>query len=404
MRIMRWGVAAAAALTTSVPAVAEAATTTPEPASSAVAGHAVAPAVGAAPRVVASPSPAATSSAGTASPRVQSQGETVTQPAPAGSAQAYAARVGNIAAVSHTSASASGSGVSSTADPLELGGTPPAAYFGGTQNGPGSSHGALLDTGTTPLGRVAVTPWSVSNSSNSASGLADIVVVDLAPGGTPVASLDVLQSESNATWSPMASTGSSSSDGAILDVGGPSGLVVDVLHSQASSSGAGSSYLLSVNGNQIGTSSQANGQCALTVPSLLSLECLTASGGTGVLGSGGTTLTSAAGVASATLGPAGSALTAGLIQSASSSGRVAAATSPSQSAPAASPGLAPAPPEVGPASGAAPAAVAAPAAAVSSLPFTGANVILLVVAALLFGGAGTGLVLASRRRPRPSTR
>ena len=39
-----------------------------------------------------------------------------------------------------------------------------------------------------------------------------------------------------------------------------------------------------------------------------------------------------------------------------------------------------------------------------SLPFTGANVILLVVAALLFGGAGTGLVLASRRRPRPSTR
>jgi hypothetical protein len=374
MRIVRWGAAAVAAAATCVPAVAEAAT----PSSS-----------------------TAVPTSGTTA-RQTAASSTATTPAPAGTAEAYAIKIGSIAAVSHTRASASGSGSSATADPLELGGNPPSPHFGGTQNGDGTSTGSLLDTGTTPLGRLAVTPWSASvsggSSGSSASALSDVLLLDLGTQGTQQsASLRVLQSQSNATWTPQQSTGSSSSDGAILDVGGPNGLLVDVLHSQSSSTGAGSSYLLSINGNQIGSSSQANGQCALTVPSLLSLECLTASGGVGSNAAGGTTLTSTGEVLTATLGPAGSPLTADLVRS----------TSTSAKAPAASPAVTPsvsAASHVASVPAAAPAAApAASAAAVhsapSTLPFTGANVGLLIAAGLSLAGAGMGLVAAARRRP-----
>ena len=96
--------------------------------------------------------------------------------------------------------------------------------------------------------------------------------------------LSVLQSKSNATWTNGASSGSSSSDGAILNAGGGAsngGLTVDLLHADANSSGSQSSYLLSINGNEIGSSSQVNGACAINIPSLLSLSCVTATGGLG---------------------------------------------------------------------------------------------------------------------------
>lgn len=400
MRTARWGAAAAAALTICVPAVAEAATpsstgTAPTPGTSA--RQAITSAAGAL-QPTATSAPSTSTAPATSSQQVKSQDTTVTQPAPAGSADAYAAKVGDIAAVSHTSASASGSGGSATADPLELGGSnPPSSQFGGTQSGDGTKSGSLFDTQSTPLGRLALTPWTASASSsgsgNSASGLADIVLLDLGdPSSQQSASLRVLQSRSDATWNSQESTGSSSSDGAILDVGGPSGLAVDVLHSETSSSGAGSSYLLSVTGNQIGSSSQANGQCSLTLPSVLALECLTASGGTGANG----VLTSTAGVVSAAVGPTGSGLTAGLIQAASTSGKAPAAApavTPAVSSPAASsPAAAPA--ASAPAASAP--AAAAPAAS-SSLPFTGANIGLLVAAALALASAGAALVAASRR-------
>ncbi len=411
MRIVRWGAAAAAALTACVPLVAEAATpsamsTAPQP--SADAGSAVGSASATAKKVAAPPAPAsstpsapAASAPSKSSSGVRSQSTTVTNPAPAGSAEAYAVQVGNVVALSHTSAYASGSGVSSTADPLELGGKPPAGNFGGTQNGPGSSSGALFDTNTTPLGRLALMPWTASNTGNTASGLADVVLVDLAPSGNQVASLRVLQSESNATWTPGQSTGSSSSDGAIVNVGGSSGLTLDVLHSQSSSTGPGSSYLLSVNGTPIGSSSQANGQCTLTIPSLLSLNCLTSSGGVGTTANGGTTLTSAGGVASATLGSAGTGLSAALIQSSSTSAKAPATLSPVTGTATA----APVPAVSSPASSAAPAAAAPPAAVVQpaaaaesgSLAFTGADIVSLLAAALALIGAGAGAVIFVRR-------
>src|SRR5207248_1893581 len=81
------------------------------------------------------------------------------------------------------------------------------------------------------------------------------------------AQVDVLRSQSTATYDHAAggstsSAGSSSSDGAVANVGGESGLTIVVLHSQASSgdNGAGS-YLLAVNDNKVGTSGDVNGAC-----------------------------------------------------------------------------------------------------------------------------------------------
>lgn len=410
MRIVRWGAAAAAAVATCVPAVAEAATPSTQgtmPTPGATAQQTVksktatvtpsAPSTPA-PAPVSSPANApAPSTQPTSSSQVKSQDTTVTNPAPPGSAEAYALRVGSVAAISHTKASASGSGTSSTANALELGGNPPASQFGGTQTGFGESKGALIDTGTTPLGRLAVAPWDANNGTNSAEGLADLVLLDLGTQGTQQsASLRVLQSDSKANYTPTSSTGSASSDGAILNLGGPSGLNVDVLHSESSSSGAGSSYLLSVNGNQIGTSQQTNGKCAITIPGLLTVDCLTSTGGTatnGVIPSGGA-------VGTLDLGNGG--LTGALIQSNSASTAAPASVNP----PTVSSGSGGAP-ETGPSSSA-PAANAAEAApstaashAASSLPFTGANIGILLGSALGLAGAGFGLVAAARRR-RPA--
>lgn len=391
---LRWGFVASAALTVSVPGTAEAATspsltplggvsTSLRPVTSTLTTPVAA---------VTKPQPAASGVAAKS---------TVVTPAPAGQADAYGAKVGGVLALSHTHASASQGGESSTANPVEVNGAA-LGPLGGSQTGPGSSSGSLYDTGTTPAGRVAVAPWSVDNTSsssgNSAAGLADILLVDLgSPGSAQSASLRVFQSSSNASWTPAASSGQGTTDGAIVDAGGPGGLTVDVLHSQTSSTGAGSSYLISINGTEIGTSGQADGSCQLALPSLLSVSCLTASGGPGVPGPDGTTVqSSAAGVLSTTVGGT-SGLTAGLFQVASSSGRVAAASSPATVAgpapqvfaaavrPAAAPPAATPSPAVGPA---------------RPLAFTGAE----IIDTLAVGGTSLafGLVLvgASKKRRR----
>ena len=388
MTALRWGLVATVALTVSVPGVAEAATSTSTPTLGVVGTslHRATSGLTAPLAGLATVRPTSSTAATT----------TVTTPAPAGEAESYGAKVGGLVALSHTRASATPAGESSTANPVELLGAAPAP-LGGTQEGPGSKSGSIYDSGTTPIGRLAIAPWAVANSSrssgNRAAGLADILLVDLGtPGTAQSASLRVLQSTSEASWTPTASTGQGTTDGAILDVGGPSGLMVDVLHSQTNSSGAGSSYLVSINGTQIGTSGQTNGSCQLTLPSLLSLSCLTASGGTGVI-AGGTTVRSAASVLSATLGASG--LSAGLLQTSSSAGRVA----PSSVKPP-TPGPAPAtanPPSAPPA-----ASPSAPIASHSPLAFTGARV---VEALALGAGAialGLMLVAASMRRRRPA--
>jgi hypothetical protein len=200
-----------------------------------------------------------------------------------GHASAVAAEVDGVVAIAHTDANAGPqNGNSATANALELGDKPPSKEFGGTQEGNGSSKGALLDTGATDLGQIQITPWSADVDDRSAVAKAALARLRIADA----VAVDVLQSESRASYdrsgNGTSSTGSSSSDGAVANVGGEDGLTIVVLHAQANSGdqeGTGS-YLLAINGQPIGTSKDANGACLFEVPSLVLITCLTADGGT----------------------------------------------------------------------------------------------------------------------------
>ena len=256
-----------------------------------------------------STSSTSTKTSSTSTKTASTSGTTTTQttPAPGGSAEAYALKLASILALSHTKANAGPGSASSTADPLELGGSnPPDPHFGGSG---GNTNGALFDTSPqAPANqfRLAITPWSNNNSTtadqSTSSAMAQILYLSLGdPSTSQSLNLSVLQSKSDATWTPAQSTGSSSSDGAILNAGGGAskgGLTVDLLHADANSSGSQSSYLLSINGNEIGSSSQVNGACVINIPSLLSFSCVTASGGVA-----GTIANSAAEVAHADVLP-----------------------------------------------------------------------------------------------------
>ena len=219
-------------------------------------------------------------------------------PPPPGSAEAYALLIDPLLAVGHTKAT-SGSSSSATANAVEVNGDPLIdGTTGGTQTGAGSKHGSLLDTGTTPLGQLQVTPWSatVTSSDSGSTSDADAALLRLIVGDPSVLQAAVLQSHSHAESNSSGSTSSSSSDGAVVNAG-DGALDVHVLHAESSSSSKGSSYLVGINGNQIGTSDDANGSCTVSVPDVVSLSCLSATGG-----KAGTVSDASSSVGDATLG------------------------------------------------------------------------------------------------------
>ena len=210
-----------------------------------------------------------------------------------------------------TAAHAGSDGGSADADALTVLGHQVA---GGSQKGVGSKSGNLIGTGDTPVGDAEAAPWSakVTGSgggyqSHADAALAHAKLADLLE-------LWLLHSSSDATWSPTSSTGDAQSDGA--EVSALDLLDVKVLHSEAHSTGKGHSDLLVVNGNEIGSSDQANGACKVSIDPVLNLLCLTASGGDG---KGGLT---AAAADVATFDVGGGALS-GTVSGSSSSGGVA---------------------------------------------------------------------------------
>jgi hypothetical protein len=204
---------------------------------------------------------------------------TTTTPAPAGTSSAVAAEVSGIVTVGSTSASAASDSSGAHADALDLFGQ---RVSGGDQTKPGSSSGNLIGTGDTPLGDAELAPWSAaaqqSSDSSAAQAEAALAHVNLAD----VLELWLLHSQSSAKWSADKSSGDSSSDGAEVSALGQ--LDIKVLHSEAHSGGKGKSDLLVINGNGIGSSDQANGQCEIPADPLLHLICLTADGGTSSTG------------------------------------------------------------------------------------------------------------------------
>ena len=211
-----------------------------------------------------------------------------TTPAADGTASAVAAQVGDILAIGQTSAKAGQTGSEATANALALGGAPPAEQFGGSVKStdtPARKSGRLLDTGSTPLGRVQVTPWEASaepqGDCRAASGTAALARVTLIDEQT--LHVNLLQSQSSATHCGLTSTGKGSSDGGTVDLGGEGGIALVLLHSEADSANKGKTFLVSINGNEIGNDEQAGGQCGLEVPGLIGLTCLAVGGGEGTV-------------------------------------------------------------------------------------------------------------------------
>ena len=214
-----------------------------------------------------------------------------TTPAGEGSASAVAAEIEGVAAAGETEARAGQNDAEATANALSLGGEPPSEQFGGTTKSDGDSDasGGLLDTGDTPLGRLQVTPWeahtrkasAANGNCRTAQGRAAVARVTLIDKDT--LDVNLLQSQSDARHCGLRSFGAGSSDGATLALGGEGGLLLTLLHSDVATDAEGNTYLVSINDNQILTGDDAGGQCALEVPGLLGLTCLTVGGGEGTV-------------------------------------------------------------------------------------------------------------------------
>lgn len=202
-----------------------------------------------------------------------------TNPAPPAESSATALKVDGLAEAGHSHAKAASSGSTADADALGLGGkTLVDGKTGGSQTGEGAAGGALLDTDQTPLGRLAVTPWSASVAGNTAAAESAVAYANVIE--PKVLEVWVLHSRSDAAWTDSASNSSSTSDGAEVNAG-DGALDVKVLHSEATSSGKGSSSILVVNDQDVISSDDADGACSIAIPSLLELTCLDATGGTG---------------------------------------------------------------------------------------------------------------------------
>jgi hypothetical protein len=205
-------------------------------------------------------------------------------PAPPGEASGVAVQVGSLLDISRTGASAGPAAPTAQASVIRLEGQP-VLDLGGTQTGDGETGGSLLDTGSSLPAQAQVAPWHASadgshgptRHAKASAAVARAAVPDIVRAG-------VLTSSSEATHTDQKSSGSAVSDGA--DVAMADVLQVNLLHSEVNTDGQGHSYLVGVNGIQIGTDGQlgASPLCSLAAPGLLNLSCLTASAGNGLAG------------------------------------------------------------------------------------------------------------------------
>ena len=202
-------------------------------------------------------------------------------PAPAASASAVALKLGSLLDISKTGAVAH----DTKKDPKP---TAEASVLrineqillntGGKQEGVGSNDGVLIDTGANNPIRVEVAPWATKveeQSQDTVHSHADAALVKANVANVVKAAL--LHSTSDATWTKGKSTGTAESNGVELDI---ATISVVLLHSEVRRDGSGHSYLIGLNGNEIGTDSQLGNSelCSLDL-NLLALSCLQADGG-----------------------------------------------------------------------------------------------------------------------------
>ncbi|HYH49053.1 MAG TPA: hypothetical protein VEG38_05840 [Acidimicrobiia bacterium] len=309
-------------------------------------------------------------------------------PAPPSSASGVAAQVGSIVDISKTDAAASKTSGEARASVLRVGGQP-LLGLGGEQKGDGETGGALVDTGEALPARVELAPWKAAAATNGGTRTSKAAAAVAKARIEKVLNLKVLSSESEAAHTDEKSTGTAISDGVDLEL--LDAIRVVLLHSEVRSEGEGSSYLVGLNDTKIGTGEQLGQICALAVPSVANLSCLTAKGG-----NAGPVTNAAANVATVTpeLAVISALNPVAAFTAAASSG---AGQAVADAAPAAAP-VVTAPAEAVRAADAAPAAAAAAPAA--GLPRTGAALAGLAVSAVTALVLGAGLRRFGRRPVR----
>lgn len=134
-----------------------------------------------------------------------------------------------------------------------------------------------------PLINLALLDWVTAASADRAHSRT--AVADVAVAGGRVATVTVLESQSNASWTPAASQGEAATNGTVANVG-QGALVIVLLHSNSSSNGSGSVYVASINGNEILSSQQTGGGIPIDIPGVATIDLLFthASGGVGTTG------------------------------------------------------------------------------------------------------------------------
>ncbi len=178
-------------------------------------------------------------------------------------ASATAVEVEGVIVISQATASEDGAG----ATVVELGDE---RLVGGDADG-GSSSGAILDTGDTELGRLAVGPWSAqtgADGSSSQTSVAEVTVI-----GPDTFYAHVLRSRAAADGGGGTSA---SSDAVVIGLAGED--EIRVLSSTWTADGP-ESALVRQGDQTIGE--DTDGQCQFAVPSVLQLLCLTGTDGQG---------------------------------------------------------------------------------------------------------------------------
>jgi hypothetical protein len=208
---------------------------------------------------------------------------TVIVPAPAGAAEANAVQVNPLDTCLSCTRAVAGSGTARAgATAIRLLGQDISAGEGG------NNSGALLALPANPLLGLAVADWETATSAGATSAShARTAAVDLAVGptggGGGAITVAVLESTSDAAYQGLSSHGDGANNGARVDIGNGA-LVIILLHSDASSSNAGSAYVVGVNGTQLVSADQV-GQSGIpiTIPGVVGVVLLQvgASGGTG---------------------------------------------------------------------------------------------------------------------------
>jgi hypothetical protein len=203
-------------------------------------------------------------------------------PAPPASASAVALKLGSLLDISQTGAVAHDTNKDpkpeAEASVLRLN-EQVLLGLGGSQEGVGSQGGALIDTGASNPIRLEVAPWATTVEQQNADTVHSNGQAALAKANVAnVVKAALLHSESDAVWTKGKSTGTAYSNG--VELGIADILSVVLLHSEVNSEGGGNSYLVGLNGTEIGTDSQLGNSelCSLDL-SLLALSCLQADGG-----------------------------------------------------------------------------------------------------------------------------